>query len=746
MTTAAPPHQSVAGPEATLSGDVWGGVAATLVALPASLAFGVAVYSPLAGAGAGALAGLLGAVALGTIAPIAGGTPRLVSAPCAPAVAVMSAFALEMGRRFPDSPARVLVMMTLVGLFAAALQLALGLLKAGTIIKYIPYPVVTGYLSGVAVVIFLKQVPALLGLAKGVALAHGVVSPSTWHWPALVVGLATIIAMTFAQRLTKAVPPAIIGLGAGVAAYGVLAALRPELRTLAGNDFVIGPLGGTTASFGATLAGRFASLGSLHVSDVLLVAGPATTLAIVLSLDTLKTCVVVDAMTGARHESNRELFGQGLANLASAVIGGMPGAGTSGPTLVNIASGGRTRRAAVIEGVLVLVCFLLLGRVVAWAPLAALAGILVVVAFRMFDYGALAWAKRRATVFDFAVVIVVIGVAVGVDLITASGVGVALSIFLFIRNEARAPVIRRKLDGHQVFSKRRRLPEHVEVLTEFGAETLVVQLQGSLFFGTTDQLRTQLAADLDTRRTIVFDMRRVDAVDLTAAHILEQMREQMKKRGCTMVLCHLPRGFAGQSDAAHYLREVGLLPEAGAEPEAGGAIYFDELSDALAWAEDHLLAQHAPPRMSEAPLELLEMPMFEGRKPETLASLSECVESRTVAPNAFVFHHGDPGDEIFFVRSGSVRISLPVGDERLHVASFGREDFFGEICFFDGGVRTADAIAEAPTSLYVISRARFDAVAAGHPRLAQAMFASLARSMALRLRQADREISTLEEA
>ena len=742
VTTTASPLPAVPEPRTNLSGDVWGGVAATLVALPASLAFGVAVYSPLTGAGAGALAGLLGAVALGIIAPIAGGTPRLVSAPCAPAVAVMSAFALEMIRRFPDNPARVLVMMTLIGLFAAAIQLALGLLKAGTIIKYIPYPVVTGYLSGVGVVIFLKQLPALLGLASNVSLSHGILSPSGWQWPALAVGGATIVAMTLASRITKAVPPAIIGLGAGVVTYGGLALLRPELRTLVGNGLVIGPIGGASASFGEALHGRFASLGSLHASDVLLVAGPATTLAIVLSLDTLKTCVVVDALTGARHESNRELFGQGLANFASAVVGGMPGAGTSGPTLVSIASGARTRWASVIEGGLVLVCFLVLGRVVAWAPLAALAGILVVVAVRMFDFGALAWAKRRSTVFDFAVVVAVIGVAVGIDLITASGVGVALSILLFIRNEARAPVIRRKLEGNQLFSKRRRLPEHLEVLTEHGAETLVVQLQGSLFFGTTDQLRTELAADLEVRPTIIFDMRRVDAVDLTAAHILEQMREQMKKRGATMVLCHLPHGFAGHGDAQHYLREVGLLDEA----EGSGVMFFDELSDALAWAEDRLLAAHAAPRTSEAPLELVDMPMFQGRKQETLAHLVECVEKRLVPPGDFVFHHGESGDEIFFVRSGTVRISLPVGKERLHVASVGRADFFGEICFFDGGERTADAIAEAPTSLYVISRAKFDEVAAKHPRLAQALFASLARSMALRLRQADREISTLEEA
>ena len=149
-----------------------------------------------------------------------------------------------------------------------------------------------------------------------------------------------------------------------------------------------------------------------------------------------------------------------------------------------------------------------------------------------------------------------------------------------------------------------------------------------------------------------------------------------------MVLCHLPSGFAGHVDAGNYLREVGLLAaakgEVAAEAEAGGVMYFDELSDALAWAEDRLLEDHAPPRTSEAPLELLDMPMFQGRKPETLASLGSASRigwSRRARSSSTT---ATQATRIFFVRSGSVRISLPIGKERLHVASFGREDFFGE--------------------------------------------------------------------
>jgi SulP family sulfate permease len=723
-----------------IMGDVWGGLAATLVALPASVAFGVAVYGPIGGAGAGALAGLLGATALGTIAPIFGGTPRLVSAPCAPAVAVMSAFALQMVAKYPGQPGRALIMMTLVGLVSAALQLLLGVVRAGTIIKYIPYPVVTGYLSGVGVVIFLKQVPALLGLAKGVSLGHGVVTPATWQWPALVIGATTMAVMLLAPRLTKAVPPAVLGLGAGVAAFGLLTLAKPELRTLAGNALVVGPLSSGGPSFLDAFRTRISSLSGLHLADATDVFSPALTLAVLLSLDTLKTCVVVDALTGARHESNRELVGQGLANTMSALIGGMPGAGTSGPTLVNIASGGQTKKSAVIEGVMVLFAFLLLGRVVAWAPLAALAGILAVVAFRMFDFGAMGWVKRKATVFDFAVVAAVIFVAVFIDLIAASATGVALSILIFIRNEARGAVIRRKLPGSKVLSKQRRLPEQMEILTRYGGETVVVELQGSLFFGTTDQLRNELAKELDDARTIIFDMRRVDAVDMTAVHILEQMHATLHKRGADMMFCNVPRSFAGRSDAVDYLKEVGLL-----SPKDDHEL-FEQLSDALAWTEERILEEHGARTRTEDAVELLAMPMFVGRKAETLGDLAECVQKRALHTGEHVFHAGDEGDEIHFVRTGSVRISLTVGDKHVHVASFGRGDFFGEITFLDGGQRTADAVAESETELFVISRKRFDTVAAAHPRLAQALFSALARNLALRLRQADREISTLEEA
>jgi sulfate permease, SulP family len=732
----------------TLAGDIWGGLASMLVALPASIAFGVAVYSPLGpgGPSQGALAGILGATAIGIAAPLFGGTDRLISAPCAPAAAVMGALAVELttgsSLRAAVSPERALVLMTLVALLSGGLQILYGAIRGGTLIKYIPYPVVTGYLSGVGVVIFLKQLPSLLGLPKGGHLWEGLRAPDAWEWHGVIVGLVTITVMLLAPRFTKAVPAAILGLLSGVVTYFGLGLVSPALLTLDANHLVIGRLGGAGGSFTEAFVARFAGLGGVRLADLSLILMPALTLSVLLSIDTLKTCVVVDALTRSRHNSNRELLGQGIANLSSTLIGGMPGAGTSGATLVNIASGGQTRLSSVLEGVMALVAYLLLGGLVAWAPIAALAGILIVVAYRMFDWHCFRLLRQRSTVLDFFVVAAVIAVAVGVGLITASGVGVGLAIILFIRDQIRGTVIHRKTYGNQVFSKQRRLPEEIAILEKNGAQTVVAELEGNLFFGTTDQLFTELAADLKTRKYVILDLRRVRSVDLTAVHMLEQIEAQLAERGASLVFANVPKSLPSGQDLAAYFDEVGLVT-----PTSHAKI-FNQLSDALEWAEDHVLtdAGHAQTG-EESALELSDIDFLRGRKPETIARLASCAEPRAYAAGERIFKQGDSTDEIYFIRRGTVRIALQLEyGKEFHVATFGQGDFFGDMAFLDRGARSADAIATTRADLFVLSRERFEALAEEHPRLGQQFFGGLARSLAIRLRHADGEIRALEEA
>ena len=330
-------------PKSGFAGDFWGGLASMLVALPSAIAFGVLVFSAVSPeyAGAGALAGILGAAALGIVAPLVGRNGGFITAPCAPAAAVLSGMALDMAANGDVSAERMLSLLALTGLLAAAFQLVFGALRAGSLIKFIPYQVVTGYLSGVALIIAVGQLPKLLGLPKDINLIHGLVAPQAWNWTGIGVGLVTILVMVAAPRITQKVPGAILGLAAGIAAYFLASVVEPQLLQVTGNRLVIGPID-TSGSIVDSVTQRAVSLLSIRPEDIGRVLVSALTLAVLLSVDTLKTGVVLDAIMRSRHNSNRELLAQGSANFAAFLVGGLPGAGTMGATMVNFSSGGRS--------------------------------------------------------------------------------------------------------------------------------------------------------------------------------------------------------------------------------------------------------------------------------------------------------------------------------------------------------------------------------------------------------------------
>ena len=223
------------------SGDFWGGFAAMLVALPASVAFGVTVYAAINPhyAAFGALAGILGAAALGLLAPTFGGTDRLITAPCAPAAAVLSAFAIQLVGQ-GVTPVSIVLMMTVLGILTGLIQMLIGFLGVGRLIKYIPYPVVSGYLSGVGLIIIGSQLPKFAGAPDGTMWYQALIKPELWDWRGLAVGIVTAGAMIIGRRLTKAVPGTIFGIAAGALTYAGLALIEPSMRVLESNDLVVG--------------------------------------------------------------------------------------------------------------------------------------------------------------------------------------------------------------------------------------------------------------------------------------------------------------------------------------------------------------------------------------------------------------------------------------------------------------------------------------------------------------------------
>jgi len=721
------------------AGDFWGGLAAMLVALPSAIAFGVTIYSPMGAsyAAQGALAGILGVTALGLIAPALGGTNRLITAPCAPAAAVLSAFVIEFMHGSGNIEA-ALLMVSMLGLLAGTLQIIFGTVRLGQLIKYMPYPVVSGYLSGVGLTIIASQIPIFLGTPKGTHFWASLAASGLWKWQSIIVGAVTIGVMLVAPRVTRAVPAAILALLAGVLTYFGLGLADPTLLTLAGNPFVVGSLGGG-GSFTDAMAGRWHAMGDIGIDQIKYIAVPALTLAVLLSIDTLKTCMVLDALTHSRHNSNRELIAQGLGNVASSVIGGIPGAGQMGATLVNMSSGGVSRLSGVFEGALALVAFLVLGTLISWVPVAALAAILIVVGVRMIDRHSFQFLKQRSTILDFAVIAAVITTALTVSLISASGVGIMLAVVLFIREQIGGAVVHRKVSCRETFSKRVRTHEEMEILVERGECGVVVELQGSLFFGTTNQLYSALEPELKTRVYVILDMRRVQTVDVTAVHMLDQVKDMLAERHGFLIFSQLPQNLPSGRDMQQYFDQVGLV-----RPESPVRV-FDELDDALEWVEDRILEEAICAHGERAALGLNEFELFKGRKAETLAALEQCMEKRSYNVGEKIFKHGDIGDEIFLIRKGAVRIMLPISEKQSHhLGTFGRGSFFGEMAFLDGGARSADAVAFSDAELYVLSRKTFDSLAEEHKKLAIGLMEGLASVLASRLRYTDAELRVLE--
>jgi SulP family sulfate permease len=725
-----------------LLNEFWGGLASMLVALPSSIAFGVLVFSAISPTlvGEGAFVGMMGAATLGLIAPLFGRTPALISAPCAPAAAVLSGLAIELsstGMAFERIPA----LLALTALLAALLQISYGLLKGGQLIKYIPFPVVSGYLSGVGLIIAIGQLPKLLGLSKDIKLAEGLMSPDLWQWPGIAVGLITMTVMLIAPKMTQKIPAAILGLFAGIAGYFILSLFMPSLLALNANSLVIGPIHASEPFF-ETVNERFKSLLEIRITDLQRVGHSALALSALLSIDTLKTCVVLGTLTQSRHNSNQELLGQGIANLASFFAGGMPGAGAMGPSMVNVTSGGRKNQSGTIEGGLVILAILVLSPLIAWVPIGALAGILLVVAFRMIDWHAFQLLKHPDTRFDFAVIAAVVIVAETVGLIAASATGIGLAILLFIRDQIRVSVLRRRVTLKETSSKTYRLENEHRILQEHGDDAAVYELQGNLFFGTTDHLFTELETDLSTRKWLLFDMRRVQSLDYTAAHLFTLMQDRLAERGGELLFSGMPSSLPTGQDLQRYMAEVGLLKKNGEEIRI-----FETRDEALEWMENQILAAAGwVAAQEQEALDLEQIDLLRETDEQTIASLRQCVHERNVIAGEKIFSSGDSSDDIFLIRRGIVQIFLPLkAGKHHHLATFCRGDYFGEMAFLDQNQRSAEAIAKTDCHLYRLSRKEFNAQLYHDSVLGVRIFARIARAISLRLRQTDIELSSLEE-
>lgn len=471
--------------KATLRPNFFGGITAGVVALPLALAFGEA-------SGAGPIAGLWGAIIVGFFAAVFGGTATQVSGPTGPMIVVFAGVFSSLS----GDLSLIFASVVLAGL----LQILLGVFRFGRYISLVPYPVVSGFMSGIGVIIILLQASRLFGgePAEGGTLGALDAIPNAISNPnlsAVALGTMTLlIVFLWPSNLGRFVPGALAALAIGTIAGRVLT----DAPTL--GDIPVG-------------LPEFV-LPSISEDTAFIILEGAIILALLGAIDSLLTSLVADNMTRSRHQSNRELVGQGIGNTIAGLFGAIPGAGATMRTVINIRSGGTTRLSGVVHSLFLLMVVLLLGPVAEVIPHAVLAGILVKVGWDILD---LEYLKRapfgpRA---DLAVVVVVLGMTVFVDLITAVAVGVVLAALAFVKQLAD-----RQLENFHVTDSIDD-PADTDLLAAANGQVTVFELDGPLSFGAATDLAHRARAQLaDDTKFIVLDFSRAPFLDTSASRAI----------------------------------------------------------------------------------------------------------------------------------------------------------------------------------------------------------------------------------
>jgi SulP family sulfate permease len=295
--------------------------------------------------------------------------------------------------------------------------------------------------------------------------------------------------------------------------------------------------------------------------------------------------------------------------------------------------------------------------------------------------------------------------------------------------------------GNQVFSKNKRLDRERYVLEKHGEQTVILELQGALFFGTANQLYSAVEPYLTQCRYLILDLRWVQSVDYSAVHILEQIRDRLAETGSELLLSDLPSQLPTGEDLREYFAHAGVL-HAGLNIRA-----FDELDEALEWVEEKWLVQEGLWPRSDRNFALRDFDVFSGHSEDTLSDLAACMESRVIGKGEKLFSFGDKSNEIYFILRGEMRIELQLPDGRWHhMASHYQGDFIGEMGFLDGCPRADFAIAATEVKVLSLSREKFDQLAENHRRLGSEFMVAIARVLASRLRQTGDELRVLSSA
>ena len=511
-----------------LSGDIFGGVTATVIALPVALGFGVA-------SGLGPIAGIYSAIAVGFFAAVFGGTPSQISGPTGPMTIAM---AVVLVQHAGGDLTKAFTIVMLAGL----LQIALGVLRIGSFVTYTPYSVISGFMSGIGVIVMTIQVLPVLGAS---AVPGGPMN-SIRAWPdalaslnthALVVGLIALLAGIFwPSKLSKYLPGPLVALVLGTAAAYFFFTNAPVIGAVPTGlpEFIIPDI---TPGFIASAL------------------QPAFILALLGSIDSLLTSLVADSITRTRHNPNRELMGQGLGNFVAGIVGALPGAGATMGTVVNIRAGGRTPVSGALRSIVLLALVLGLGQIAEPIPHAVLAGILIKVGWDIIDWRFVTRIRHVPREY-LMVMLMTLLLTVFVDLVTAVALGLIASGVMRARQseqlELDSVVSVPLLD--QTFLSETEADE--DDFDMFQARAGLLAFRGHFSVASANELVRVVSADIHEHEVVIFDFSDTTHMDDSAALIMEQLISSAGDEDTECIVMNLTGSVANSLNSFNVFREI----------------------------------------------------------------------------------------------------------------------------------------------------------------------------------------------
>ena len=712
-----------------LVSELRGGLNGAIVSLGVALPLGVIALAPLGveHVGAGIRAALVSAIAGNAVASVVGGIRFPNSGPRAAVTLIYATFIASLIGALPPSARTAEAVDGVVFLGAACvigaglIQTLLGLLRLGGLVKFVPFPVVAGFMNGVAILIVLSQLPALLGVAN----VHWRTLPgSSWadlQPAAAIVGAATALCIVVVARRWRNAPAYLIGLTFGTALWFAIDAGMPGVAVGA----LVGAIPG---SIGSPWVSPEAALGLLgeHAGRVLTTA---VALGVVGAMDTLLAAVAVDSATVERHDSNRVLRGQGLANVVCGALGGTPVSYSTAIALSTAHAGARGAPAALLGSLALLVAAVAGRPLLALLPLAALAGVMLAVAMSLTDRWtrvvarqALAGHANAETAWGLAVVLLVCVVTVAFGFIAAVGAGVVVSMALFIAAMNRS-LVRTRASAATRASRRSYPPDATRFLRSQGERIRTLDLEGALFFGTAERLSIEIEPLAATARFIVLDLRRVTMIDASGAVILERLWRQLGRRGVALLL-----GGVGAGE-----RHGIALLASGTFADAATRPWYATSDEALEHAERTVLAE-AGGTAAAAQVAIGDVALMQGLDEAARQSLVAHLLRLEVAAGTLLFRAGDAGDRLYVLTEGSVSIRYRSDERDGRLITCAPGVVFGELALIDGAGRSADAIADEDSVVYVLTQAQLDDIRAREPALAAQILLNIARQLSVYLR------------